>query len=150
MEPETPGERARRYLKKAKIFLIQGRTGEAIHALEESVRLDPDSKLSFESWLLLGKLRLSNPAWMNRAVEALQTATRVNPLIVEPWVLMGEIYLKKEFKANAASCYRKAYALDPSIPIPKECDLGDLSKAAPGSEDKEGRGLMGRLKGMFS
>lgn len=150
-ELESPEDQARKHLKKAKILLIQGRTGEAIRSLEDSVRLDPESRSSFEAWLLLGKLRLSNPAWMNRAMEALQMATRVNPLLAEPWALMGEIYVKKEFRANAISCFKKALALDPNIVLPQDFDLGDIPiPSGTDAPPKDSPSLMGRIKGLFS
>ena len=146
----TPTDRARKQVKKAKILLIQGHTGEAIRALEDAVRLDPDSRGSFEAWLMLGKLRLTNPAWMNRAIEALQMATRVNPLVGEPWALMGELYIKKGFKSNASSCYKKAREMDPSIPLPEGIDF--TQNPPPTSPETGGNapGLMGRIKGLFS
>lgn len=145
----TPQERARALVKRAKVCLIQGKTVDAVRALEDAVRLDPESRGAFEAWLLLGKLRTSNPAWMNRAVEALQAATRINPLVAEPWALMGELYAKKGFKSNAVSCYRKALELDPSVPVPPDLDLGEPTPPASGTAGPEGKGLMGRLKGLF-
>lgn len=146
----TPSDRARKLVKTAKIFLIQGHTGEAVRALEDAVKLDPESRGSFEAWLMLGKLRLTNPAWMNRAIEAFQMATRVNPLVGEPWALMGELYLKKGFKSNADSCYRRALEMDPSIPVPTGIDLSHNSNPSSPRPEGNGPGLMGRIKGLFS
>ena len=111
-------KRARHHLVKAKSYLLQDRTSEAIRALEQAIKLDGDSPGAFESWLLLGRLRISNPAWSTRAIEALQVASRLNPRAAEPWALMGELYHRKGFKANAQGCFRRALELDPSVAVP--------------------------------
>jgi tetratricopeptide (TPR) repeat protein len=140
-------ERARHLLVKAKSYMMQDRTSEAIRALEQAIKLDGDSPGAFEAWMLLGRLRLSNPAWSTRAIEALQVASRLNPRAAEPWALMGELYHRKGFHANAQGCFRRALELDPSVAVPAGWSLED--PLAPPS--KEGpSGLMGRLRGMFS
>ena len=111
-----------------------------LDALEQSLKLDPDSPKAFEAWLLLGKLRLGNPAWSTRAIEALQAASRLQSKSAEPWALMGELYLRKGFKANALGCFKKAIELDPSVPIPPELNLAENA-----GEIKEPATLIGRL-----
>jgi tetratricopeptide (TPR) repeat protein len=146
-EEDVPApERARQLLVKAKSYLLQERSSEAIRALEQSLKLDGDSARAFETWMLLGRLRLSNPAWSTRAIEALQVASRLNPKAAEPWALMGELYHRKGFHANAQGCFRRALELDPSVAVPAGWSLKDPTMPAP----KEGQGgLMGKLKGMF-
>jgi tetratricopeptide (TPR) repeat protein len=140
----SPLRRARRLFKKAKILILQEKSSEAIRALEQSLKLDPDSPQSYEAWLTLGKLRLGNPAWSTRAVEALQAASRLQAKSAEPWALMGELYLRKGFKANAVGCFKKALELDPSVPIPLELDLeGDGPKEI--KEQTPPPTIMGRL-----
>jgi tetratricopeptide (TPR) repeat protein len=136
----SPVRNARRLFNKAKILIMQERASEAIRALEQSLKLDPDSPKAYEAWLLLGKLRLGNPAWSTRAIEALQAASRLQPKSAEPWALMGELYLRKGFKANALGCFKKAIELDPSVPIPPELNL-----AEDAGEIKELPTLIGRL-----
>ncbi|GLH73184.1 hypothetical protein GETHLI_16860 [Geothrix limicola] len=139
-------ERARRLLIKAKSYVMQDRTSEAIRALEQAIKLDGDSPGAYESWMLLGRLRLANPAWSTRAIEALQVASRLNPRAAEPWALMGELYHRKGFQANAQGCFRRALELDPSVAVP----AGWAAEAGvPSSKDGQA-GLMGRLRGMFS
>lgn len=145
-EPSAP-ERAHRLLVKAKSYMLQDRTSEAIRALEQSIKLDGDSPVAFEAWMLLGRTRLSNPAWSTRAIEALQVASRLNPRAAEPWALMGELYHRKGFQANAQGCFRRALELDPSVAVPAGWALEDPSMPS----SKEGQsGLMGKLRGMFS
>jgi tetratricopeptide (TPR) repeat protein len=142
----SASERAGRLLVKAKSYMVQERTSEAIRALEQAIKLDGDSPGAYETWMLLGRLRLSNPAWSTRAIEALQVASRLNPRAAEPWALMGELYHRKGFRANAQGCFRRALDLDPSVAVPagwsKEEPVAPLSKETQS-------GLMDRLRGMF-
>lgn len=138
--------RAYSLVVKAKSYMVQARTSEAIRALEESIKLDGDSPSAFDAWLLLGRLRVGNPAWSTRAVEALQTASRINPRAAEPWALMGELYHRKGFHANAQGCFRRALELDPSVAVPS--GLSQEEPSAPASKEGQG-GLMGKLRGMF-
>jgi tetratricopeptide (TPR) repeat protein len=139
-------ERARHLVVKARSYLMQDRTSEAIRALEQAIKLDGDSPGAFESWLLLGRLRLTNPAWSTRAIEALQVASRLNPRAAEPWALMGELYHRKGFKANAQGCFRRALDLDPSVAVPAGWSRETPALPAPRESQI---GLMGRLRGMF-
>ena len=125
--------------------MMQARTSEAIRALEQSIKLDGDSGSAYEAWLLLGRLRIGNPAWSTRAVEALQVASRINPRAAEPWALMGELYHRKGFQANAQGCFRRALELDPSVAVPSDYGGDDGS----GPSAREGHGLMGKLKAML-
>lgn len=141
---ENPLLRAKKCFAKAKAMLVQERTVEAIRLLEESVRLDPDTEHAYEPWLLLGKHRLVNPAWSTRAIEALQVASRLKPRAAEPWALMGEVYHRKGFKANAKACFKKALELDPSVPIPPDIDLKEED-----TDPSESGGLFNRFKAML-
>ncbi len=141
-------ERARYLLVKAKSYLVQDRTSEAIRALEQAIKLDGDSAGAYEAWLLLGRLRVGNPAWSTRAIEALQTASRLNTRAAEPWALMGELYHRKGFKANAQGCFRRALELDPSVAVP----AGWAQDVPPPAlqPPKEGQpSLMVKLRGIF-
>ena len=146
VDPElqaSPELKAKAYLKKAQSLLLQDRASEAIRALEQAIKLDADSPRSYETWLLLGKLRLANPAWSTRAIEALQAASRVNEKAAEPWALMGDLYHRKGFLANAQGCYKKALELDPSVQVPD-----DVIISVEGGRPQQG-GLFGKLKSML-
>lgn len=137
-------DRAHHLLVKAKSYVMQNRTSEAIRALEQAIKLDGDSPTAYEGWLLLGRLRLGNPAWSTRAVEALQVASRIRPQAAEPWALMGELYHRKGFHANAQGCFRRALELDPSVAVPSDY------RGEGGSETLRGEsGIMGRLRAML-
>lgn len=139
---ESPLLKARLLLRQGETLYTQGRTSEAIRALEQSVKLDPDSPRSFDSWMLLGDLRQGNPAWSTRAIEAYQAAARAQPKKGEPWLCMGQLYHRKGFATNASGCFRKAMALDPSLEMPDHALAEE-----PAASHKEG--VMDRLRGLF-
>ena len=141
----TPELKARAYLKKAQSLLLQDRASEAIRSLEQAIKLDADSPKSYETWLLLGKLRLANPAWSTRAIEALQSASRVNEKAAEPWALMGDLYHRKGFLANAQGCFKKALELDPSVQVPDDIILPSSTQVGRPSHGS----LFGKLKSML-
>ena len=140
--------KARKLVLKAKQFLAQDRTVEAIRALEQSVQLDPEADQAYEAWLLLGRLRMSNPAWSTRSIDALQTASRLRIKAAEPWASMGEVYYRKGFKANAIACFNRALELDPSVPIPPDVDLQDEVSASPNAPQPNGS-IFKRFKAML-
>jgi cytochrome c-type biogenesis protein CcmH/NrfG len=104
-------------------LFAQGLTVEAIRALEQAVRFQPTGDAAFEAWLMLGRLRMVNPAWSTRAIDALMNASRIRPRATDPWISMGEIYQRKGFPGEAATCYRKARTLDASVEVPADVDL---------------------------
>ena len=107
----------------ARRLASQGMTVEAIRTLEQVVRFQPAGDSAFEAWLMLGKLRMVNPAWSTRAIDALLNAARIRPRATEPWTTMGEIYQRKGFAGEAAACYRKARTLDSTVIVPPDVDL---------------------------
>ena len=130
-ESMSPEQSALKLFKRAKYLLIQDRTSETVRLLEESVKLDPGGSVAYDSWLLLGRLRMANPAWVVRAMDALQAANKLRPKAGEPFALMGELYHRKGFMREAAQNYRKAIELNPTISVPQEVDL---TAADEGSE----------------
>lgn len=128
-EAISPAQTALKVYKRAKYLLLQDRTSETVRLLEESVKLDPEGAVAYDSWLLLGRLRMANPAWSVRAMDALQAANKLRPKAGEPFALMGELYHRKGFKREAAQNYRKAIELNPLLPIPHEVDMTALDEA---------------------
>lgn len=122
-ESLTPQQSALKLFKRAKYLLIQDRTSETVRLLEEVVKIDPEGPMSYEAWLLLGRVRMANPAWSRRALEAMQCANKLRPNAGEPFALMGELYLRKGFKVEAARNYRKSIELNPLINVPPEVDM---------------------------
>ena len=122
-EASSPEQEAIKLFKRAKYLLIQDRTSEAVRLLEESVRIDPGGSVAYDSWLLLGRLRMANPAWIVRAMDALHAANNLRPKAGEPFALMGDVYQRKGFKREAAQNYRKAIELNPLLPVPYDVDM---------------------------
>ncbi|MDE3244801.1 MAG: tetratricopeptide repeat protein [Acidobacteriota bacterium] len=127
-ETISPEQNALKVYKRAKYLLLQDRTSETVRLLEESVKLDPEGAVAYDSWLLLGRLRMANPAWSVRAMDALQSANKLRPKAGEPYALMGELYHRKGFKREAAQNYRRAIELNPLLPIPQEVDMTALEE----------------------
>jgi tetratricopeptide (TPR) repeat protein len=144
--PLSPDQQAAAMVKKAQSFVLQDRTSEAIRVLEQVIRLELSDARAFEAWMMLGKLRLTNPAWSTRAISALQTASRLKPKSAEPWALMGELYHRKGFKANAEGCFKKALELDPSVQLP--ADFG-ATEPAPKEEEEASQSLLDRIKSIL-
>lgn len=140
--PDPAIAKARALYYQAEGLNTQGRTSEAIRALEQAIKLDPDSPRSYDTWMLLGELRQGNPAWSTRAVEAFQAASRAMPKKGEPWLLMGQLYHRKGFGTNATGCFRKAMELDPSLEVPDDA-LGVEATSTPKG------GMLGKLRGFF-
>lgn len=138
----TPQMKARGLFLQAESLQMQARTSEAIRALEQAIKLDPDSPRSYDAWMMLGDLRQGNPAWSTRSVEAYQAAANAQPKKGEPWLRMGELYHRKGFGTNATGCFRKALEIDPSLEVPDDKIGNTLVEGA-----KEG--LIGRLKGFL-
>ena len=134
--------KARGLFLQAESLQMQARTSEAIRALEQAIKLDPDSPRSYDAWMMLGDLRQGNPAWSTRSVEAYQAAANAQPKKGEPWLRMGELYHRKGFGTNATGCFRKALEIDPSLEVPDDKIGNTLVEGA-----KEG--LIGRLKGFL-
>jgi len=144
-ESETPEERAKQLTRQAKRLFQQGRMAEGIRCLEEAVRLNREGPGAYEAWILLGRQRMANPAWTMRAIEALQVAAHLRPKAAEPWTLMGEVYRRKGFLANAKASYRKALELEASTPIPMDLlPLEDPAEAPPPPS-----GLLGRFRSLL-
>ena len=140
--------RGRKLLAQARHQVQLNHTVEAVRTLEQAVRLDLEGDAAFQAWLLLGRLRAVNPAWATRSILALQNAARLRPGQAEPWALMAEIYHRKGFEADAATCFLKALKLDPSLPVPPGLEL-DLP-ARPAPQPKEpAKGLLGTFRSLL-
>jgi hypothetical protein len=147
-ENEDPAVRARKLLRRARLEAMQDRTVEAVRTLERSVQLLPEGDGAYDAWLMLGQLRVANPAWSTRAIDALQNASRIRPKAAEPWAAMGEVYHRKGFPANAVACFRRALELDPSVPVPPDVDL-NATFEADADPTPSGGGLFSRLRSML-
>ena len=139
--------KARKLLLEARKLVLQERTGEAIRALEQAAQLGPEGDGAFDIYLLLGQLRMGNPAWSSRAIDAFQAASRLHPQAAEPWARMGELYHHKGFASNALACFQRALELDPSVPIPAAINLQEMAATQP---PDPAHSLLSRLKSLWT
>ena len=106
--------KALRLLAQARRQLKLGRTVEAVRTLEEVADLHPDDDTCYETWLLLGSLRMRNPAWATRAIQAFQSAALIRPKEAEPLLAMAEIFRRTGAVDDADACLRQLKELDPT------------------------------------
>jgi tetratricopeptide (TPR) repeat protein len=137
-EAISPEQTAQKLYRRAKYLLLQDRTSETVRLLEESVKMDPEGPVAYDSWLLLGRLRMANPAWVVRAMDALQAANKLKPKAGEPFALMGELYHRKGFRREAAQNYRKAIELNPLLHVPEEVDMTAADEEPEAPKPKPG------------
>jgi tetratricopeptide (TPR) repeat protein len=100
------------FLARADRFIRQGRVADAIGLLERTVHDYPDSG---EAWLLMGKAYLAkNDA---RAEQALRTAVRLAPDLVEAPFYLGAVrFLRGDYR-EAAAHFRQAVKLKPDFAL---------------------------------
>ena len=114
----TESSQARTMLGRVRRQVMLGRSLEAIQTLEQLVQLPAGDEVAYEAWLTLGKLRMANPAWFARALQALKTAAQLRSQAAEPWLAMGEIQHRIGDDSEAAACFRQARERDASAPLP--------------------------------
>lgn len=108
-----------RLLGQVRRQLMMGRAVAAVQTLEEAIALNPIGDSGYEAWLQLGKLRMANPAWSERALLALRKACALKPDKAEPLVTLGEVLRRAGQEPEAGACFKRALELDPSVPVPK-------------------------------
>ncbi len=140
--PPSNEDLVRKLIIQARQQSSSGSATDAIHTLENAVGLRPVDDEAYEVWLMLGKLRMANPAWSSRAIAELRHAAQIRPGKAEPWIALGEIYRGMGFGLEATNCYLKARRLDPSVQIPVDVDFS--AQAASVSQPK------GKKKGILS
>ena len=88
----------------------------AITLLEDLAAQHPDSPLVFAALgrAYLGRLRLTKDhAWAARAIEAAETARRLDPTVAEVDVTLGQTRLATGQVAEAEAAFRRALSTDP-------------------------------------
>ncbi|HWQ10692.1 MAG TPA: hypothetical protein VN436_16340, partial [Holophaga sp.] len=138
--PRTPMEsaQARTLLGRVRRQVMLGRPLEAVQTLEQLVQLPAEDEVAYEAWLTLGKLRLANPAWSARAIQALKTAARLRPRAAEPWLAMGEVQHRLGDDAEAAACFRQARERDASVALPPHACIDEPRRPVEPPERKPG------------
>ena len=88
----------------------------AVTLLEDLAAQHPDSPLVFAALgrAYLARLNLTkDPAWAARAVEAAETARRLDPAVAEVDVTLGQTRLATGHVAEAEAAFRRALSTDP-------------------------------------
>lgn len=118
--PLSAADQARvdRLLGQVRRQLMMGRTLAAVQALEEIVAFNPGGESGYQAWLQLGRLRMANPAWTERALLALRKACALAPDRAEPLAALGEALHRSGQRIEADACFQRALELDPSVPLP--------------------------------
>lgn len=118
-EADPDRAKAGRLLAQARRQLKLGRSVEAVGTLEQVVELHLDGDTAYETWMLLGGLRMRTPAWSARAIQAFQSAALIRPKDAEPLKAMAEIFRRSGAAADAEACEQRIRELDPSSGGPK-------------------------------
>ncbi len=142
--PSSHEGQARKLINQARQQSSSGSEADAIHTLESAISLRPVDDDAYEIWMMLGKLRMANPAWSSRAIAELRHATQICPGKAEPWIALGEIYRGMGFDLDATNCYLKARKLDPSVQIPLDVDFSAQATAVPQPKGKK-KGILSSL-----
>lgn len=101
---------AKSYLEARRLFLDK-HYHEAISALEEVVRLDPDEAPYHR---LLGRACAKNPRWRPNAVEHLQKAIELDAFDARSHWFLGELFEEMGNRSEAKKMYRQVLGLDPN------------------------------------
>ena len=133
---------------RARQQISGGRPADAIRTLEEAVSLRPNDDESYEILLMLGNLRMANPAWSAKAIANFRNAARIHPEKAEPWIAMGAVYRTNGFDLDATNCYLKARKLEPAVQVPADMDFSD-STVPNGQIREKGKGPLGALRGFL-
>jgi tetratricopeptide (TPR) repeat protein len=115
---------------RAWTLVQEGRTGEAVPLLQETVRDYPNSE---RDWILLGRALLQQGA-LPLAEDALRTAARLAPNSGEGQVYLGLVLEARGEPTGAIACYRRAIALTPGYPFAHF----NLGRALRAQGDKRG------------
>jgi tetratricopeptide (TPR) repeat protein len=122
--------------RQAKTLFSQGRIEQAIHLLEEAVRIRSDKG---DFYLLLGMAESRIPALSKKAERDFLRAIELEPWNAEPHVGLAMLYKREGLVARAKKEFERAVEADPAHAGAKR-ELGELGEGEP----KKG------LRGLFS
>jgi tetratricopeptide (TPR) repeat protein len=114
-EPPLPSleERLAATIGTGEELLREGHYWEAIQTLEPTL---PQARgaLRIRARLALAKACLKNPKWGKRAEAHLQDVLREDPLRIQAYLLLGDLYREGKLNARAITMYRKVLDLQPN------------------------------------
>ena len=122
---------------------------EAIQIVEPIVH-QLSGSLQLRAQVVLARCKMENPRWLKDAEEILRGATLAHPKAVDPLLLLGSLYERKNLSARATSMYRKVLDLRPADGRAIRA-LERLQTAEPEKKDDGGGGGAkgGLLKKIF-
>lgn len=88
---------------------------QAIQAYERAIALNPNH-VQARTNLCLSHIRQGN---IEEALTIIQHATNANTPYAPAYVVLGELYQRKNYNAAAKKAYERAIELDPSLPEPR-------------------------------
>lgn len=128
------------HFRDALFFVSQGRYTEGIEMLNRCIQVDPhDARFYLE----LAKLQVGNPMWQKKAEENLIAAIQFDATKIEPYLLLGQMYLRNERLESAERYFTSALSLEPENEEAAE-GLREIHKRS-----KKG-GFMSRISDLFS
>jgi len=95
--------------KRSEELTREGEPYLAIRLLEQACAIDPRP----EELVKLARLLLRNPLWINRALDALRRAIENDPLHVDAWLELAEIWRRRNHAERQRKALERALAADP-------------------------------------
>ena len=129
-------------IAKGEALLGEGHYWEAMQQLEPTLQ-HARGALRIRARLARARACLRNPTWGKRAEAHLQDVLQEDPLRVEAYLLLGDLYRDGRLPARAVAMYRRVLELQPLHRAARR-QLA-LLEAEPGKRDGGG-GLLGFLK----
>lgn len=108
----------------------------AIQLFREAVRLNPAKGVYHNQ---LGQALATNPRWHKEAEKHLLEASRTDPMNVDVFLKLGQIYQESGLKKRAEAQYRAVLNIDPNHRIAKRA-LVDLGVEAPSTTNEPSGG----------
>ncbi len=108
----------------------------AIQLFREAVRLNPAKGVYHYQ---LGQALATNPRWHKEAEKHLLEASRTDPMNVDVFLKLGQIYQESGLKKRAEAQYRAVLNIDPTHRIAKRA-LVDLGVEAPSTANEPSGG----------
>ncbi len=143
----TPQQQGERFFQDGLRAYQERDVLRAVHLFREAVRLSPEKGIFH---LHLGVALTTNPRWYKEAEKHLLEASRADPMNLQVFLKLGQIYQEGGLKKRAESQYRAALGIDPTNRIARRA-LMDLGFSVPGAtDDKSSGGSSGSTGGLLS
>lgn len=117
LKEEDPIEKAREIHRKAKTLYAQQNYSNALKAMEEAVRNDPNRP---DYYLLLGMCQSQFPALRRQAEENLNKASQLESWNAEPHAALGMLFYSERLYKRAEGYFRRALELDSTHALAKK------------------------------